>query len=357
MQSNDIIPETHVFNSQSIFDYAEKLGCSEFHIKIDPKTGLKAIIAIHNTKRGPALGGCRLLEYVSIEDAFKDAIRLARGMTYKTAVSNLPLGGGKSVLLKPKVIEDHKAYFETFGRFINSLNGRYITAMDSGTYVADMDVIATQTPYVTSTTKDGGDPSPLTALGIHRGIEAAIKFQLKKDTLKGLHIAIQGVGHVGYDLCQRLRLAGAKVTICDINENNAQACAKQFNVETVPYEAIYDIDCDVFSPCALGGILNKETIPRIKAPIIAGSANNQLATPEDGDRLQKRGILYAPDYAINAGGIIFAHAQYVQASLEEAKTNISKIYYTLLTIFERAQIEGCSPATIADEIAVERLAE
>lgn len=355
MTDGEMTPQDSLFDDQVIFDYAQQLGYGEFHTKIDSETGLRAIIAIHSTKRGPALGGCRLIEYPSIGDAFNDAIRLGYGMSYKAAISNLPLGGGKSVLLKPKVITNRKAYFESFGRFVNSLNGRYITAMDSGTTTTDMDAIYTESPYVTGMTNDGGDPSPHTAFGVCRGIEAAVKFQLKRNDLKGLRVAIQGAGHVGYDLCKQLVFLGAKVTICDMNPAIATRCAVEFSAEVVDSEAIYDVDSDVFSPCALGSTLNENTIPRLKASIVAGSANNQLGKPEDGALLHERGILYAPDYAINAGGLIFAYAQYTKTSLEKAREDIGDIYNTLLIIFDRSKIENCATSLIADKLAIERL--
>lgn len=355
MLDSDLFADQTLMNDQVIFDYAQQLGYGEFHIKIDASTGLRAIIALHSTKRGPALGGCRLLEYSSIGSAFNDAIRLGYGMTYKTAISNLPLGGGKAVLLKPKIIPNRPAYFQSFGKFINSLNGRYITAVDSGTSITDMDVIASQTTYVTGTLAQGGDPSPHTTLGLRRGIEAAVKFQLKKDTLKGIRVAIQGIGHVGHNLCKELVQAGAEVTICDINQDAAIQTAKELGVALVPSEDIYDIDCDVFAPCALGGILNENTIRRLKASIVAGSANNQLAKPEDSDRLHQRNILYAPDYAINAGGVIFAYAQYSNTPFEEAQKKIENIYNTMLIIFERSKLENCPTAIIADQLAIERL--
>lgn len=353
---NETLLKADLFDNRIRFDDAEKLGYGEFHIKIDPQTGLKAIIAIHNTQRGPALGGCRLVEYPSVETAFNDALRLAIGMTYKAAINNLPLGGGKAVLLEPKVIRDREAYFKAFGRFVDSLNGTYITAMDSGTTISDMDSIATQTQYVTNTHQKGGDPSPHTAIGVCKAMETAVEFQLKKSSLNGLHVAIQGVGHVGYSLCEQLIALGAKVTICDVNEKNVQHCVNTFKVDVVDPHQIYDVVCDVFSPCGLGGVLNKFTIPRLKTSIVCGAANNQLAQyDEDSALLEKNGILYAPDYAVNGGGLIFAYAQYINASLEEASKSASNIQETLIAIFERAKRENCSPAVIADKIAEERL--
>lgn len=351
MTNSEILNETHFFNDQIIFHCAQQLDYGKFHIKIDNKTGLHAIVAIHSTKRGPALGGCRLIEYPTIGAAFNDAIRLGHGMTYKAALHNLPLGGGKAVLLKPDNIPNRKAYFAAFGEFVHSLGGQYITAMDSGTVTEDMDVISTKTPYVTCTQ----DPSPYTALGVIRGIEAAVKFRLKKDNLKGIHVAVQGLGHVGYDLCQTLIQLGANVTACDADPIRAKACAQALPIDIVSPENIYDVGCDVFSPCALGGILNDSTIHRLRMPIVAGAANNQLEKPEQGEMLHLRGILYAPDYAINAGGLIFACAQYAKTSLQTAKTHTNEIYQTLTAIFERSQTENCPTSTVADRLAEERL--
>lgn len=353
---SETLLKADLFDNRIHFDDAEELGYGEFHIKIDRQTGLKAIIAIHNTQRGPALGGCRLVEYPSVETAFNDALRLAIGMTYKAAINNLPLGGGKAVLLKPKVIQDREAYFKSFGQFVDSLNGTYIAAMDSGTTISDMDCIATQTQYVTNTHQKGGDPSPHTALGVCKAMETAVEFRLKKNSLKDIHVAIQGVGHVGYSLCEQLIALGAKITICDVDEKHAQDCAKKFGVDVVEPHQIYDVVCDVFSPCGLGGVLNKFTIPRLKTSIVCGAANNQLSQyDEDSTLLEKSGILYAPDYAINGGGLIFAYAQYINASLEEASKRAGNIRETLMAIFERASRENCSPAVIADKIAEERL--
>lgn len=357
MASTEIISEANLFNDEVIFNYAEQLGYGKFHIKVDSKTGLRAIIAIHSTKRGPALGGCRLIKYANIGTAFNDAIRLGHGMSYKAAITNLPLGGGKAVLLKPEKIQDRTAYFTAFGKFVDSLNGQYITAVDSGTSITDMEIIATQTNYVTGTASVGGDPSPLTALGVRRGIEAAVKFKLNKNDLKNIRVAIQGLGRVGYHLCKELIPLGVKIIASDVNANLAEKCAEELNIETVLPENIYDVDCDIFSPCALGGTLNERTIPRLTATIVAGSANNQLEKPQQGEMLHLRGILYAPDYAINAGGLIFAYAQYTRASLQKAQANVNNIYDSLMTIFEQSKVDNCPTSLIADRIAAERLAE
>jgi len=317
----------------ALLRYAEDLGFGELHFKFDAATGLRAIIAIHNTHQGPALGGCRCIQYPTLDAAVRDVLRLAAGMSYKNAMANLPLGGGKAVLMKPDNVLDRTAYFQAFGRFINDLNGRYISAMDSGTTVADMDAIATQTSYVTNLSKHHGNPAPFTALGVQRGIEAAVKFRLGRDSLAGLHIAIQGVGHVGYNLAKNLYAAGVQLTVCDSDAELAQRCADEFNAAVVPPEKIYTVSCDVFAPCALGAILNDVTIPLFNTSIIAGAANNQLAESRHAQALSNRGILYTPDYVINAGGVIYAYTEYVRTSMTEAQTRIAKIYETLLELF------------------------
>ncbi len=340
-----------------LFRYAEFLRFGEVHIKFDPTTGLKAIVAIHNLKRGPALGGCRLIHYRTTDEALEDALRLAYMMSFKAAVSNLPHGGAKAVLIKPKVIKDRKAYFRAFGDFVNELGGRYITAVDSGTSPADMDAIAERTKYVTSTTGTdmSGDPSPHTAFGVFRGIEAAVKFKLAKENLKNIHVAMQGVGHVGYYLAKRLKEAGAKLTICDVNQTNLQRCVEEFGAVICPPEKIYDVEADVFAPCALGAVLSSETLKRLRVPIVAGAANNQLAHHRHDTLMQERGILYAPDFVINAGGLIYVAAFYDRANVKESITQVGHIYGTLSEIFARAKKENRGTNEVAEMIAMEKL--
>lgn len=340
-----------------LFRYAEFLNFGKVHIKFDPATGLRAIVGIHNLKLGPAIGGCRLIHYSNTDKALEDALRLAYMMSYKAAISNLKHGGAKAVLLKPKVIKDRKAYFESFGDFVNELGGNYVTAMDSGTSESDMDIIATRTPFVTCTTASGagGDPSPQTALGVRRGIEAAVKFKMGKDNLADLHVSVQGAGHVGYYLAKELTERGARVTMCDVNQANLQRCVDALGVATCAPEDIYDLKVDVFAPCALGAVLNLHTINRIKAPIIAGSANNQLAHHQHGVLLHERGILYVPDFVVNAGGLIYVAAVYDHADTQEAFKQVADIYYTVMNIFERSQKENVATSEIAETIALERL--
>lgn len=348
-------------SQKDLFSFAEYLPHGHLHMKYDEATGLRAIIAIHSTKLGPALGGCRCISYISTEAALMDAVRLARGMSYKAAITGLPLGGGKSVIIKPHEIPDRKAFFRSFGRFVDSLNGQYITAMDSGTVPSDMDIIGGETPHVTCMSQIDGfelsDPSYFTALGVARGIEAAVKFKLGKDSLKNLHVAIQGVGHVGMRLAEKLYEKGARLTVCDVDEAAVQFCVARYQAKPVSSTEIYQVDCDVFAPCALGAIINDNTLPQLKAVIVAGSANNQLAESRHGKALHDHGILYAPDYVINAGGLIHAVAQYNRTSEAEAAQEMHKIYDNLLEIFVRSKAEGRPTHEIADELAEERLKE
>jgi leucine dehydrogenase len=337
--------------------YADLLNFGDVHIKFDHVTGLRAIIAIHSLKRGPAIGGCRLIPYETTDDALEDALRLAYMMSYKSAINNLSHGGAKSVLMLPKVIKNREAYFEAFGDFVNELGGRYITAVDSGTSPADMDIIARRTKFVTCTTISGnaGDPSPQTAFGVMRAMEAAAKFRLDRNSLEGLHIAMQGAGHVGYYLAKELTACGAKLTVCDVNPDKLQRLVNEFGVNTAAPDEIYDVPADIFSPCALGSILNLQHIKRLKVSIVAGSANNQLAHQQHGLALHERGILYAPDFLINAGGLIHVAVIYDQADRAQAHEQISNIYYTVMNIFERAKAENRSTNEIAVEMAEENL--
>jgi leucine dehydrogenase len=319
---------------------------------------MMAIIAIHSTRLGPALGGCRFRAYHSIEEAIIDAMRLAQGMSYKAAISNLPLGGGKSVIIHSPQLTDRTQLFRSFGKFVQELGGRYIAAEDSGTSVADMDVIRTVTPFVTGNTSQvfvNKDPSPLTAIGIRRGIEAAVKYQLQRDSLKDLHVAIQGVGNVGYHLAKELHQHGAKLTISDIKPDTTNRIAKEFHALALPPDEIHKVVCDVFAPCALSNAVSFKNIHEIKAPIVAGSANNQLESPELATQLKDKGILYAPDYVINAGGLIHVGAQYANQTEQMARENIDNIYNTLLMIFERSTKENLSTLEIANRLAEQRL--
>lgn len=350
-------PHVNYTVCDSLMRYAEFLGFGDIHTKIDEKTGLKAFIAVHNLKRGPAIGGCRMIAYQTIDKALEDSLRLAHMMSYKAAINNLPHGGAKAVLIKPKVIKDREAYFEKFGEFVNELGGRYITAVDSGTSTEDMDIISRRTPFVTCTTALGGgsDPSPLTALGVRRAIEAAVKFKLNRETLDGVHVTIQGAGHVGYYLIKELTERGAKITVTDINAKNLQQCIDEFKVATCHPEEIYDIEADVFAPCALGAVLNLDSIKRLKVKIVAGSANNQLAHHHYGALLHERGILYAPDFLINAGGLIHVAVIYDRGDMQQSLNQINHIYDTAYSIFEESARQNKATNEIAEKIARDRL--
>ncbi|MDX1838048.1 amino acid dehydrogenase [Legionella taurinensis] len=337
-------------------DYALSHGFGDIHFKVDSKTGMKAIIAIHSTKLGPALGGCRFIEYPSTENAINDAMRLARGMSYKAASINLPLGGGKAVVIKPHGPYDHEAYFHAFGEFVNELGGRYITALDSGTQLSDMDIIAEHTPYVASLTSHNGDPSPSTAKGVFKGIEAAVQFKLGKENLTGLHVAIQGLGHVGYLLARHLHEAGARLTVADVNRDAVERAVKEFGATAIGTDTIHKVPCDVFSPCALGAIINDMTINQLQTTIVAGAANNQLAHTYHGKLLHDKGIVYAADYVINAGGLVFAASKYLNTPDEQVVRQINSIGTSLMEIFVRSQKENRPASEIADTLAQEKLA-
>lgn len=343
-----------------LFEYAEELDYGELHFRLNPKTGLRAIVALHDLQLGPAIGGCRFIEYPSTSDAIRDAMRLARGMTYKAAITGLPHGGGKSVLIRPPNLTDEQrtAIFEEFGEFIDGLNGQYITAEDSGTSVADMDLIHEQTDHVLgySAAEGGsGDPSPVTARGVLHGIQAAAEFQYDRDDLKGLKIAIQGVGNVGRHLAGELRERGAELIVTDVDKAAVNHCVSAFEATAVEPDAIFGVDCDIFAPCALGAAINDDTLPQLKCDIIAGAANNQLAKPRHGKALHDRGILYAPDYAINAGGLIFVAAALAGDSSDFSRRKTEGIHDTMLEIFERADRDDLPTNVVADRIVEEQL--
>ncbi len=339
----------------NFLDYAAAHGFGELHMRIDPQSGMHAIIAIHSTKLGPSLGGCRFIEYDNSNQALYDAMRLARGMSYKAACVGLPLGGGKSVILKPKGAFDREAYFKAFGQFVHSLNGQYITAVDSGSELSDMDIVAKETPYVSTNSKLEGDPSLVTAEGILRGIQAAAAFKWDNPSLEGLHVAIQGLGHVGYALAKMLHGRGVKLTVADVNQDAVKRVIDEFNATPESTETIHSVPCDLFAPCALGAVLNDKTIPELKAKVIAGSANNQLAHTYHGQVLHDNGILYAPDYVINAGGLIRACDNYLHNLTTPLSEQLDNIHISLLEIFNRSARENIPTSTIADTIAQEKL--
>lgn len=343
-----------------LFEYADELEYGELHFCVDAEIGLRAVVGIHNTNRGPAIGGTRFIEYESSNDAIFDVMRLARGMTYKAAISNLPHGGGKAVMVRPKGLteEQRTALFTRFGQFVDSLGGRYLTCEDSGTKVSDMNVVRGVTDSVLGFSEEegsSGDPSPFTATGVRRGIEAAVAFRYKRNDLEGLHIAIQGVGNVGYYLAKELHQRGAKLTVTDIDAAAVKRCVSELGAIAVGPEDIYTVDCDIFAPCALGAILNDKSIPKLRCDIVAGAANNQLLYPKHGVDLRERGILYAPDYAINAGGLINVAEEYAGYNRQNVVTKVNAIFDTMTLIFERSERENKPTDVIADQIAHERV--
>ncbi len=328
----------------------------------DAATGLRAIVALHSTARGPAAGGCRFWHYNSTNDALSDALRLSRGMSYKNAMANLPLGGGKAVVLLDSARPKTPAMLAAFGRFVDSLHGQYVTAEDVGAAVADMEIVATQTRYVSGLPRtavcDDGNPAPKTALGVYLGIKAAVKYRLKKDELRGLTIAVQGLGGVGYELCRLLAADGAKLRVADVREAAVQKAVAQFDATTSSPDRILFERADVLAPCALGAVFDSATIPKLQTSVIAGAANNQLATAEDGHRLHAAGILYAPDYVINAGGIISVGREYLGgATVESITAEIHRIPTRLTEIFARSCAGNRSTSEVADEMARQLLSE
>ena len=351
--------------STDILEFANDNGCKELHTVVDPDSGLNGFVAIYCTNRGPALGGCRFLPYAASNLAAIDSMRLAKGMAFKSAIADLPLGGGKAVLIEPihpqNIVNfDRIKALKAFGRFLNTLNGRYITAVDSGTTVNDMDHIASETKFVTSTSKFNysiSDPSVATARGVLKGILAAVKFKFAQDNLQDIRVAVQGVGNVGYYLVKLLHSMGAKISICDLNPKLINRCQAEFsdiNVISDP-EKIYQVDADVFSPCALGGILNTKNIGQLKVKIIAGAANNQLAADAHAEDLRQKGILYAPDFVINAGGVIYVAGPVLLQSEAENLQKVDGIYNILLDVFDRHVKQNINTHNIAYAMALEKL--
>jgi leucine dehydrogenase len=354
----ELIKKPRIPSYKTLMRYARMLKFGDIHTKIDPKTGLHAIIAIHNTKLGAPIGGCRFYSYAAPELALKDALRLSYGMTLKAAACGLPHGGAKAVIIKPKHDFDRKALFRSFGDFIQELNGRYITAVDVGTTLEDMTTIFERTSYVIGATGPGRideDPSPSTAKTVFRSIQAAVKFKLNRDNCKGIRVAIQGVGHVGYHLAKNLVEDGAIVTISDINQEAVAKYAKELGVASVAPDQIEKIDCDVFSPCAMGGTITLDFIHLIKAKIIAGAANNQLAHHNNAHVMQERGIIYLPDFLINSGGLINAAMTYTYQDLSKVNEKVDEVYHLVMTMLERSATSGKTTNAVAEAMAFERL--
>ena len=325
----------------------------------DAASGLRAIIAVHSTALGPAAGGCRMWPYETTAEAVADVLRLSRGMSYKNAMAGLPFGGGKSVIIGESRNHKTPELFAAFGRLVDSLGGRYITAEDVGTTTADMANVAHATRHVAglgaAPGAAGGDPGPKTARGVFLGIKAAVRFALERSDLEGLTVAVQGVGGVGYHLCAMLAAEGAQLQVADLHPAVVQRVCEEFKAQPVPAGELPGVEADVLSPCALGGVLNTQSIPHLRARIVAGAANNQLAHGQDGVALQNAGILYAPDYVINAGGIISVAREYYGGTEAQVLTDIEAIPGRLTEIFERARRENRPTNAVADQMARERL--
>ncbi|MDX1632323.1 MAG: Glu/Leu/Phe/Val dehydrogenase [Thermoanaerobaculia bacterium] len=343
-----------------MFEQIESMGHERVLVCSNPDVGLKAIIAVHSTVLGPGLGGCRMWSYDSDQEALTDVLRLSRGMTYKAAAAGLNLGGGKAVIIGDAKTDKSEALFRAFGRYVDSLGGLYITAEDVGTDMEDMELILTETPWVTGVSPahgGSGDPSPVTAYGTLQGIKATLKWQFDEPDVSSRSVAIQGLGSVGHYLAQYLLERGAKVFGSDIDADAVDQ-AEEMGVEIVPNDDIFDADCDVFAPCALGAVLNDETIPRLRCKIVAGAANNQLDDEHrHGEMLQEKGILYAPDFVINAGGLINVYNELMGDYSQERALRMTRgIYLNLTRVFEISKKDGITTADAADRVAEERIA-
>ncbi|MDN4074684.1 branched-chain amino acid dehydrogenase [Fictibacillus terranigra] len=341
-----------------LFKYMETYDYEQVAVCQDKQSGLKAIVVIHDTTLGPALGGTRMWTYNSEEEAFEDALRLARGMTYKNAAAGLNLGGGKTVIIGDPKKDKNEEMFRAFGRYIQGLNGRYITAEDVGTTVEDMDIIYQETPFVTGVSPafgSSGNPSPVTAYGVYRGMKAAAKEAFGTDSLEGKVIAVQGVGHVAYNLCRHLNEEGAQLIVTDINKEAVDRVVEEFGAKAVNPDEIYGVECDIFAPCALGAIINDQTIGEIKAKVIAGAANNQLRETRHGDAIHEMGIVYAPDYVINAGGVINVADELNGYNHDRAMKKVETIYDNIAKVIEISKRDGIPTYLAADRLAEERI--
>ncbi len=342
-----------------LFDHPEFDEHVEVAFCRDPASGLKAIIALHNLSRGPALGGCRMWPYADEAEALTDVLRLSRGMTYKSALADLPYGGGKSVIIGDPRADKSEALFRAMGRFVESLGGRYIIAEDVGMSVADIETMGRETAHVAGVAAGGsGDPSPATAWGVFQGIRAAVRHRLGAETLDGVRVAVQGLGSVGFHLCRALSEAGARLVVTDLNQQAVARAVDELGAEAVAPDAIVTAEAEVFAPCALGAVIDDLAIERLKAVVVAGSANNQLAAPRHGAALRDSGRLYAPDYVINAGGVInISHETRPGGrpyDKQAAFAHVAKIHDTLLEIFARADKAGIPTSEAADRLAETR---
>jgi leucine dehydrogenase len=350
-----ISEENSVFNQLSDFGHQKVVFCS------DTETGLKAIIAVHDTTLGPALGGTRMWAYKSEAEALRDVLRLSRGMTYKASITGLNLGGGKAVIIGNSNVDKSEAMMRRYGRFIKNLNGAFITAEDVGTSPKDMEYIRMETEHVTGVPESlggSGDPSPVTAKGVYMGIKAAVKEVFGTDSLAGRTIAVQGIGNVGENLVHLLREENAKVYISDINLERVANVAKKYGAEAVANNSIYSLDVDIYAPCALGATINSETIEKLNCAIIAGAANNQLADETiHGKLLLTKGIVYAPDYLINAGGLINCYSEIAGFSKKRTMQLAENIYEATRNVLKKSKSENIPTHEAANKIAEKRIAD
>jgi leucine dehydrogenase len=338
-----------------VFEEMKKWGHEQLVFSHEPSCGYFGIIAIHDTTLGPSLGGTRVWQYANNEAAIKDALRLSRGMTYKSAVAGLNLGGGKAVIIADPKRADRESLFRAHGRFVETLGGRYITAEDVGTSPTDMEFIKRETKHVAGLLNLSGDPSPVTSYGVYMGMKAAAKHRWGKDSLAGKTIAVQGCGKVAYYLMTHLKQEGAKLIVTDIDQEKVQRVVDELGATAVGTDAIYEQKADIFAPCALGGIINDDTLPKLKVEIIAGGANNQLGEERHGVELEKKGMLYAPDYVINGGGVINVYGELQGWTMERAKRKAQEIYDTMLRVFAIADREKVPTYEAADRLAEERI--
>ncbi len=340
-----------------IFEQLSKHGHEQLVFWSEPDLGYRGIIAIHDTTLGPALGGTRFWNYASDDEAIIDALRLARGMTYKAAIAGVALGGGKSVIMGDNRMAHREMIFRAHGRAVESLGGRYITAEDVGTSVDDMEFVRLETDSVVGVHGGSGDPSPVTAYGTYQGVRACALEAFGDPSLDGKHVTVQGLGNVGYHLCSFLHEEGVRLTVTDIDHGRINRVVNEFGATAVGPDEIYGIEADIFAPCALGAIINDDTIQTLKVKVVAGAANNQLAHSRHGDLLHQRGIVYAPDYVINAGGLINVYGELHDWSADRSLRKAGEIYGTLVRIFERGRTEKISPGLAADRLAEQRIQE
>lgn len=350
---NTSIFENPIISQMAAQDHEQVVFCQ------DNKTGLKAIIAIHNTVLGPGLGGVRMWNYKNELEAIQDVLRLSMAMTYKASISGLDLGGGKAVIIGDLKKDGSKALFRRFGQFVNSLGGKYITAEDVGTSSEDMEYVKMETDHVTCLPESmggGGDPSPITAYGVYLGIKACAKECYKNDNLKGKTIVVQGAGHVGTHLIERLVKENARVYVSDIDKNKIDEAVKNYSVKPVDANDIYDLEMDIYSPCALGATLNDNTLSRLKCSIIAGAANNQLADEDvHGRMIMGKGIIYAPDFVINAGGLINCYSEVIGYNRDDALARVENIYNSVRDLLKKSKEENVPADLVAKRIAIKRI--